>query len=219
MIGTIISGVAALGSAIYGAVKSGKENKKARQLIAQERADNREWYNTEMNKDYTSRSDAQALLTKQRELLEERAKSARGAAVVAGASEASVAAEKEAANTAMAETMADIASGASAHKDEVTAQYREEDSRLNQQQAEIHQQQANNVAQAAGQLTSTATNLLGQSITGADIIKKPETPTPSGKNLLSADITKSNIIDGMAKMAEPLTQDFISEAKKLKQIK
>lgn len=212
MIGTIISGVTALGSAIYGAIKSGNENKKARQLIAQERADNRQWYNTEMNKDYTSRTDAQALLTKQQELLKERAQSARGAAVVAGASEASVAAEKEAANAAMADTMASIASNAAEHKDEVNAQYREADSRLNQAQAEEHQQQANNVANAASQLTSTALGMMGASMEAMP--QKPEiTPTPVGKTMLQQDIADSNTIDGMAK------QSLISGAKKLKQNK
>lgn len=210
MIGTIISGVTALGSAIYGAIKSGNENKKARQLIAQERAENREWYNTEINKDYTSRSDAQALLTKQQELLRERTRSARGAAAVAGASDASVAADKEAANAAMAETMATIASNADAHKDEITAQYREADSRLNQAQAEEHQQQANNVATAASQLTSTALGMMGASIDATP--QKPEiTPTPVGKTMLQQDIADSNTIEGMAK------QELISGAKKLKQ--
>lgn len=212
MIGTIISGVTALGSAIYGAIKSGNENKKARQLIAQERADNRQWYNTEMNKDYTSRTDAQALLTKQQELLKERAQSARGAAVVAGASDASVAAEKEAANAAMADTMASIASNAAEHKDEVTAQYREADSRLNQAQAEVHQQQANNVANAASQLTSTALGMMGASMEAE--LQKPD---HIGKTMLDQAIAESETADGLVKReVKDKTNDG---AKKLKQVK
>lgn len=162
----IAGGVTALGSAIYGAVTSAKANKKARELISQQRADNKDWYNRKMAEDYTQRSDAQAVLSKQRELLNERYRQAQATNVVAGGTDESLALQQQAANKAMAQTMSDIAANASAYKDSVEQSYRNQDAALNQQQIANYSQQAQAAAAAAGQAVGAGVNLVGTGISG-----------------------------------------------------
>lgn len=164
MIGSIISGVTALGSSIYGAIASSKQNKKAQQLLQQQRDDNKAWYEAKMSEDYTQRSDAQNVINKQRELLNEQYKNAKATNAVAGGSDASIAMQKAAANDAMAQTMSDIASEASQYKDQAEQQYRAQDAALDQQQAQIAADQAKATAQAAGQAVNASMNLLGATL-------------------------------------------------------
>lgn len=177
MIGTILSGVAALGSAIYGAVKSSKANNKARQLIQDQRSSNKAWYDTRMGQDYTMRSDVQAAINRQRELLDEQYNRARATNAVAGGTDASLALQREAANRATAQTMSDVAASASAYKDNIEQQYRAQDAALNQQQAQSYQQQAAQTAAAASQVVNAGLTGVAQGL-AAKGLKSP-TPTPS----------------------------------------
>lgn len=161
MIGSIIGGVASLGSAIYGAVSSSINNNKARQLLADARQENKDWYNTKMSEDYTQRSDAQAVINKQRELLNEQYKNARATNIVAGGTDESLALQQQNANKAMAQTMSDIASEASQYKDNIEKAYRQQDAAYNQQQIQSYQQQAAATAQAASQAANAGANLMG----------------------------------------------------------
>ena len=80
----IIGGVASLGAAIYGGIKSGQYNRKAEQLIQNQRDDNKRWYDIKMAQDYTQRSDVQAAIKRQRELLDEQYKRAKATNAVMG---------------------------------------------------------------------------------------------------------------------------------------
>lgn len=164
MVGAILSGVGALGSAIYGAVASAQQNKAARNLIQQQRDDNRAWYNIRYNQDYTQRADAQQLLAKQKEMLQDYAKNASATAAVAGGSDEAVAVQKAAANKAVADTTSNIAANAAAEKDRVESTYRQQDAALNQQQANIKAQQAQATAQAAAQAVNAGIGLAGNLI-------------------------------------------------------
>ena len=172
---SIIGGAAALGSAIYGAIKSSKANNAARRLIQQQRDENRAWYNTKRNQDYTQRADVQNAITRQRELLAEQIKSANARQVVGGGSDESAALAKEAANKSVASATADIAAAGANYKDQVEAQYRAQDAALNQQQAQSYQQQAAQTAQAASQAVNAGVGLVGQGLQQEayeDMIKK-----------------------------------------------
>jgi len=164
LVSSIIGGIGALGSAIYGAVASSKNANKARQLIQNQRDENQRWYNTKMNEDYTLRTDVQNAINKQRELLDEQIKRANARSVVGGASEEQAALAKEAANKSVAQATADIAAEGANYKDRVEQQYRANDAALNQQQAQTYQQQAAQVSQAAGQAVNAGLNLVGQGI-------------------------------------------------------
>lgn len=164
MVTAAIGAGLSLASAIYGGIKSSQANNRARRLIQQQRDDNRRWYDTRMAEDYTMRTDAQAAINRQRELLNEQYDRARRTGVVSGATDEAVAMQKEAANKAVSDTTTEIASQASAYKDNVERQFRAQDAALNQQQAQSHQQQAAQTAQAASQAVNAGINLVGNSL-------------------------------------------------------
>lgn len=159
-----IGAATALGSAIYGAIKSRNANNKSNQLINTLKSDNQKWYDNQMAQDYTQRSDTQAILKKQKELLDAHYNKARATNVVAGGTDESLAMQKAQANDTLADTMTNIASQASAHKDAVEQQYINQKNALTQQQAGVYSGQAQSIAQAAGQGVSAGLNLMGTGI-------------------------------------------------------
>ena len=160
----IIGGVAALGSAIYGGIKSAQANNNARRLIEQQRDDNRGWYNLRMSQDYTQRADVQAAIKRQRELLNEQYQRAKATNVVAGGTDEALALQQQAANKSVSDTMTDIAAQAANYKDNVEQQYRAQDVALNQQQVQNYQQQAAQTAQAASQGVNAGLGMLGNGL-------------------------------------------------------
>lgn len=160
MVGAIIGAAAQVGSSIYGAIKSSQANKRAIEMIQNQRAQNQRWYEQKMAEDYMQRSDIQNLLRKQRELLDEQYKRARATNVVVGGTDESLALQQQVANDAMGDTMADIAANAASYRDSIESQYRTQDAALNQQLAGIEQNQAGVVAQAAAQVGSAAGGLM-----------------------------------------------------------
>lgn len=157
-------GLAALGSAIYGGITSAKANNKARDLIAQQRNDNKAWYDLRMSQDYTLRTDVQAAIKRQRELLDEQYRRARATNVVAGGTDEALALQQQAANKSLSDTMTDVAAQAAAYKNNVEQQYRAQDAALNQQQVQNYQQQAAQTAQAASQGVNAGLGLVGNAI-------------------------------------------------------
>lgn len=166
MVGTILGTAAQVGGAIYGAVKSSEANKKAMDLIAKQRDQNKKWYEEDMAEDYLKRPDAQNILRKQSEMLAEQYQRAKAANLVAGGTDESLAMQQQAANAAMGETMSNIAAQAASAKDAAKAQYRSQDAALNQQQAKIYQGQADAIAKAAGQMGKAASGLASGAVKG-----------------------------------------------------
>lgn len=154
----------ALASAIMGVVGSSKAANKAKGLIDSQRNDNKAWYEVKRAEDFTQRSDTQAILNQQRQLLNDQYKKARMTNVVAGGTDEQLALQQAAANESLATTMSNVAGQASAYKDAAEQQFRQQDAALNQQQVGVYQQQANNIAQAAGQGVSAGLNLIGSGI-------------------------------------------------------
>lgn len=170
MVGAIIGGLVQAGSSIYGAIKSSQANKKAMELLQNQRDENRKWYEQRMAEDYTKRADVQNVLRKQKELLQEQYQRARATNVVAGGTDESLALQRQAANQTMGDTMADIAAQAEEYKEGIEQQYRTQDAALNQQQIGIEQAKAQSIANAAGQVGSA----VGGLVQGVSNIKKKE---------------------------------------------
>lgn len=160
MVGAIIGAAAQVGSSIYGAIKSSQANKRAEQLLTNQRDENQKWYETRMAQDYTRRADVQNVLRKQRELFNEQYQKARGASIVAGGTEESLALQQAQANKAMGDTMGDIAAQAEDYKEAVEQQYRETDAQLDQKEIALEQQKAQNIADAAAQMGSAVGGLM-----------------------------------------------------------
>lgn len=154
---------AALGGAIYGAIKSGKLNREADAIRTGMKKENQQWYNIKMAQDYTQRADVQAAIKKQRELLDEQYKRARATNIVAGGTDEALALQKQAANQSLSQTATDMAARGADYKDNVERQYRAQDYALNQQELQNKQQQAAAVAQAASQVVNAGLSMTGQS--------------------------------------------------------
>lgn len=169
IVAAIISGVSSLASTGIAARKSKQQADAARQAYNQETEAQRRkienWYNIRSNQDYTKRADVQAALTKQRELINERYNQSRATNVVAGGSEAALAAEKEAANKAMGETIADIAAAGAANQDKLDQMYLGMDNAASQNMANAgydqNMQQAQQTAQAGAQASGVAVQMGG----------------------------------------------------------
>lgn len=187
MVTAAVSAGLALGSAIYGGLKSAAANERARQLIAKQRYENKRWYDTKMAQDYTMRTDAQAAINRARQNLEEWNKRIRKTGVVSGATNEAVAMQKEAANKTISDVYTDLGAQGSESKDRAEAQYRAQDSALNQQQVQNNQQQAAQTAQAASQAVNAGINMVGNSLA-----MQSATPGASGTPLstpVNTDLT------------------------------
>lgn len=183
MVGQLLGAAAQIGSSVYGAIKSSQANKRATEMIQNQRTQNQRWYDQKMAEDYMQRSDIQNVLRKQRELLDEQYKRARATNVVAGGTDESLALQQQAANDAMGDTMADIAANAASYKDSIESQYRTQDAALNQQLAGVEQSQAGVIAQAAAQVGSAVSGLMTGAISdtvGGKKAKAPKSKAISG---------------------------------------
>lgn len=182
MIGAIIGAGASLASSLIGGAQAKRAAEKANNELATQRQRNEDWYRRRYNEDYTQSAEAQAAMTRARELAREQMQAARATAAVMGGTEAGVAAQQQAANDMLADTMSGIAQNATARKDAVESQYMQTEAALSQQQQNVYNQQAANSAAAAN-----AGMQAGMSLLGADAQSHLE----YGKGLFS-DLWKKN---------------------------
>lgn len=160
-LGSIIgAGVNILGS-VAGAIGSARAQKRADQMIADQKAKNQAWYDREYNQNYLQRSDAQQVLENTRKFYDERMQRSAATNTVMGGTDEALAMEKAAANQAVADTMAGINSEASAHKDAIQQNYLNADAALAQQQIAGQQQRAQNISQAGSNMASAGAGIIG----------------------------------------------------------
>jgi len=159
LIGGIVGAVGSIASGIAGGI-AGRNARKANERIinqAEQRAQN--WYDQEYNSDFTQRSDAQAALNNARQILDERYNRTQGSAAVTGATDESVAQQKEANNQVIADVTSNIAERADAYKEQVRANYENQMANIDQQRLNLNNQKAQNVANAAGSVANAAQSL------------------------------------------------------------
>lgn len=161
LIGSTIGAVAGIGGAIAGGIASSKAAKKNKKILGQMRQDSKDWFEREYNASFTQRADAQSALNKAREILGQRYKYAQGAAEVSGATDESVALQKAAANETLANITSNIAERADAYKDQVRANYENQQNAFNQAEMNINSGKAAGIAQAAGGLASAGAMFSG----------------------------------------------------------
>lgn len=156
MIGSIIGGVAKIGSSIFGGAKQAKAYRQTMSNIRQQQQDNDDWYNQRYNEDATQRADAQALLTKTEESIRNRNRQTAGAAAVMGGTEESIAAAKAANNATLTDAVTNIAAAADARKDAIEQQYQTNDRNLNQQLNDMRVAKAQKIADATTGVSDAA---------------------------------------------------------------
>ena len=163
-IGAGIGAIGSIGSAIIGGNAASKAAKQANRLIQQQQKDNQAWYDRRYNEDYSQTAEAQNLMNYAREQAERQFKRAEGAAVVAGATDESVARAKQSANEMLGQTASNIAAQGTARKDAIDQQYLNTKNSLTQQQVQNLQQKAQNITAAAGQASSAFGSVLTPSL-------------------------------------------------------
>lgn len=161
MIGAIIGAAGSVASSLIGGAQAKRAAENANNELANQRQKNEDWYRRRYNEDYTQSAEAQAAMTRARELAREQMQAARGTAAVMGGTEAGIAAAQGAANDMLADTMSGIAQNATARKDAVESQYLQTDAALSQQQQNVYNQQAANSTAAANQGMAAGMSLLG----------------------------------------------------------
>ena len=143
MIGTLIS----VGAGILGSVMSSRTARKQQESqqteLDRQKAENAAWYNRRFYEDGTQRADVQRSLTRAQDTLRRNSRAASGQAAVTGASNATVAATKEANNQAYADMVSQAAATAEARKDAVEQGYLEQKRNLSKQQIDADAARAN----------------------------------------------------------------------------
>lgn len=161
MIGAAIGAATQIAGSILGGRAAAKAAKQANKLVNQQMEDNQAWYDKRYNENFLQRSDAQQALNYAREQADKLYKRAEGSAVVSGATDESLALQKEAGNELLADTTSNIAAQADAYKQQVEGQYLSTKSALNQQKLDILQQKAQGIANAVGGVSSAVGGIAG----------------------------------------------------------
>ena len=159
MLLTTLAALGSIGSAIYGAAKSSKYNRAAQSDLTGGHLDTQRILNSELRSDYTSRTDFQNILNRQRELLDEYTKRERGVNAVVGANDGAVLAQKKANAASVANTMSNVAGRAAAYKEGVQNKILADNANYTQQMAGLKMKQAQTVANAAGQVSKAMAGL------------------------------------------------------------
>lgn len=159
LLGALGLGLGAAGSAAN-FISQAKEARKRAEALDKRALENEKWYDRKYYEVGTESASAQRALTAMRDAQRQRMNRASGAAAVSGASSESVAAEKEAANKAIGDTVSAIAARDDARKERVEDEYRREKRAIDNARDNISLQKQQNTAAATSQALNTAGNII-----------------------------------------------------------
>lgn len=189
MIGSLIGAGLGIASSIFGGLKASEAAKKAKENNERMQRENQNWYDRNYYEDPTQRADAQRILTMTAERIRERNKAAEGRAAVAGGTEESVAATKEANAKALADAASEIAARGEARKDSIEQRYMANKQNLVNQESAIEQNRATNIAKAtqgAG-VAAMKAGMAADSFFGGQAT--PETTAGNGTGVKGGEVT------------------------------
>lgn len=151
-IAALVSAAIAAGSTAYGGAKSAQANREAQERLSREKAETEAERLRKKHESWTDTASGMNTIRMLKDMANEEYRRSRGAAVVGGATDAAVAAEKDLQNQKQAEVIAQAAAAHEDKKDQVDAGYRQQLRGLNQQQIALDQQKGQNIAQTASGL-------------------------------------------------------------------
>lgn len=154
------AGTSAIGAGLS-ALGGARAARQKRRELAKRESENNAWYDQRYNELGTERADAQAALSAMRAAQAQRMQAARGAGAVMGASAGSVAAEKNAANMAMGQTIGQINANAEAYKQGIENTYLQRKDDISNQRLNMYEQQAQSLANAGSQLSTLGAGMFG----------------------------------------------------------
>lgn len=188
MIGAIIGGALALGSAIANGISGNKARKAQREALERQKKDNEAWYNRKYNEDPLQRADAVRMLTMMSEQIRNRNKAAKGRQAVMGGTDDSVTATREANAKTTADATAQIVAANEARKDNIEQQYLANKRNIEQGEQQQRAQEAAAGASTIGSALSTASSIAD---TLDDIKGKSKTSTTSSNTTLKGNVDSS----------------------------
>lgn len=153
MIGSVLGTAAKVGGTIFGGAKAAQLAKKQNKIIDAQEKDNQNWFDRRYNESYTQRSDAQALINRVNDMMLDRSKRSAGVNAVMGGTTETDAAQKAAQNNALGGVIANIASQASAHKDDIENNYLYRKDALANARLNVLQGRQQNIMNAVGQVS------------------------------------------------------------------
>ena len=192
-----LAAIAALGSiasAVGGGIMSAQANAEAQAKLAADAEEDRRYYSRLLNRDYVNSSENQSLLRRLQELQRKNYERARATNIVAGGTDASLAAMQQSGNQVVTDTAQGIAARSDAYKERVGAAKRASEKTHAQQMFALGQQKAQTIAQAAGQATSAFAGLAaaGGSAYNPFDTKAGEVAAPTGAAAVTPAPTISN---------------------------
>lgn len=174
MIGAIIGAATAAAGGITNAIQGAREARKQRRELDRRERENQLWYDRRYNEAGTQRADAQLALTRLADQQQRRMQSARGHAAVGGTTQAALAAEREAANKAMGDTVGAINARQDARRDAVEQRYMAQRDAISDARIKGSAARAAGMAQAAG-----VASQMGAAIAAADLGRAERNKTES----------------------------------------
>lgn len=154
------AGTAAIGVGLS-ALGGARAARAKRRELAKRESENNAWYDQRYNELGTERADAQAALSAMRAAQAQRMQAARGAGAVMGASAGSAAAEKNAANMAMAQTISQMNANNENNKMAIENTYLQKKDDISNQRLKMYEQQAQSLANAGSQLSTLGAGMFG----------------------------------------------------------
>ena len=158
MLGSIIGGALGIAGSIVGGIKQAKVMRQVNDSLTSQQNDNQAWYERRYNEDETQRAEAQRMLQQTRDYIKQRNQEAAGTAAVMGGTDAAIAQQKAANNSAISDTAAQIAASGGARKDAIERQYMDRDAAI--------EDSKNNLRLGKAQAIGTAINGVAQAGAG-----------------------------------------------------
>lgn len=178
MLGALLS----IGGSIAGGIAGSEAASKQKRALQAMKDKNQAWYDKNYYQDPTQRADAQAAITRMKDVMQQRTQRAAGTAAVVGATEETVAAEKAAQNNALADVTSNIAANNEQRKDQIEQTYQAKDNAITeaemQQQAQIGQNVAaavSGIGQAAGEISDGFAKVKDAKVADANKVARSET--------------------------------------------
>ena len=163
-IGSYIGGGLKVASSIFGGIQAARAASKQRKSAKQEMAANNNYLAKKYYEDATQRADAQAVINSMKESLASANRNQAGTNAVMGASNEVVAAQKQAASNAIADTMQSINAAAVQQKDNLESNVRAQNAALNEQIRNSYGQQAQAIQNMAQQVGNVGSNIMSNLI-------------------------------------------------------
>ena len=157
MISALIGAGAALGSAIYGGIKSAQAAKKQENNIKEQAARDAAWYERNYYQNYLDNSESKAAIKRVEDTMRRRNQEAQATAAVTGATPEQQVAQQSANNNVLSDTVDNLASRSDAQKNRADMinmnNQHNTTSQLNERQAQKEQ--------GAAQFSANAGNIIG----------------------------------------------------------